>query len=211
VHHRTLTGLLHLVQDQTIRQAFHPYTMAGAYGHVLDAVAEPLALRPWSCFETDDLFTVPALIAPTLGVLFHQLSTAFQQCVPTYFPLDESWRYLAHLPFREQIEEWLRELRKLHVNLVFSTQDVHELLHSPIATVILNMCPIRFFLPNKHALEPKIAATYREIGLNDRQIELVATAQPHRDYFLMTRDGCRMIDLALGPVQITLLTKGTMG
>ena len=182
--------------------------MAGAYGRVLDAVAEPLTFRPWTCFETDDLFAVPPLVAPTLGVLFHQLGTAFQQCLPTFFPLDEAWKYLRHMTMRDQIEEWLRELRKLHVNLVFSTQDVHELLESPIASVILNNCPIRFFLPNKHALEPKIQESYAALGLNARQIELIATALPHREYLLMTREGCRVIDLALGPVQLALLTKG---
>jgi type IV secretion system protein VirB4 len=210
VHLRTLTGLTRLVQDAEIRQALHPYTMAGAYGRVLDAVAEPLALRPWSCFETDRLFQVPQLVAPTLGVLFHQLATAFQEKKPTFFVLDEAWRYLAHMTFRDQIEEWLRELRKLHVNIVFSTQDVYELLESPISSVIRNNCKIRFFLPNRQALEPDIRDDYRRMGLNDRQIELIATAQPHRDYLLHTKDGCRLIDLALGPVQLSLLTKGEL-
>jgi type IV secretion system protein VirB4 len=208
VHLRTLTGLTRLVQDAEIRQALHPYTMAGAYGRVLDAVAEPLALRPWSCFETDRLFQVPQLVAPTLGVLFHQLATTFQEKKPTFFVLDEAWRYLAHMTFRDQIEEWLRELRKLHVNIVFSTQDVYELLDSPISSVIRNNCKIRFFLPNRQALEPDIRDDYRRMGLNDRQIELIATALPHRDYLLHTKDGCRLIDLALGPIQLSLLTKG---
>lgn len=206
--HRTLTALATLVQDVGLRQALHPYTVAGAYGRVLDAVAEPLALRPWSCFETDALFSLPQLVAPVLGVLFHQLDTAFQERRPTFFVLDEAWKYLSHMTFREKIEEYLRELRKLQVSLVFSTQDIWELLESPIASVILNNCPIRFFLPNKHALEPKIMATYEQLGLNARQIELIATGMPHRDYLLQTGDGCRMVDLALGPVQLSILTKG---
>jgi type IV secretion system protein VirB4 len=210
VEMRTLTGLRRLVQDNEIRQALHPYTIEGAYGRVLDAVAEPLALQPWSCFETDRLFQVPQLVAPTLGVLFHQLATTFQEKRPTFFVLDEAWRYLAHMTFRAQIEEWLRELRKLHVSLVFSTQDVTELLDSPIAAVIRNNCPIRFFLPNKHALEPETRQDYRRMGLNDRQLDLMAMAHPHRDYLLQTRDGCRLLDLALGPVQLSFLTKGVL-
>ena len=114
------------------------------------------------------------------------------------------------MTFREQIEEWLRELRKLHVNIVFSTQDVSELLESPISSVIRNNCPVRFFLPNRQALEPDTRTDYRRMGLNERQMDLIATALPHRDYLLQTRDGCRLIDLAFGPVQLSLLTKGVL-
>jgi type IV secretion system protein VirB4 len=75
---------------------------------------------------------------------------------------------------------------------------------------MLSNCPIRIFLPNEHALEPKIRETYEQLGLTARHIELIAHAMPHRDYFLMTGDGARMIDLALGPVQVSLLTKGVL-
>lgn len=207
---RTMTGLTRLVQDAELRQALHPYTMGGAYGRVLDAVAEPLALRPWACFETDRLFAIPQLVAPVLGVLFHQLGTTFAEKRPTFFVLDEAWRYLAHMTFRDQIEEWLRELRKLHVSIVFSTQDVAELLESPISSVIRNQCAVRFFLPNRQALEPDNMRDYRRMGLNERQVELIATAMPHKHYLLSTKDGCRLIDLALGPIQLSLLTKGVM-
>jgi type IV secretion system protein VirB4 len=210
VHLRTLTGLARVVQDTELRLALHPYTLAGAYGRVLDAVTEPLALRPWSCFETDSLFQIPQLVAPVLGVLFHQLGTAFAEGKPTLFAMDEAWKYLAHMGMRAQIEEWLRELRKQNVSLVFSTQDLSELLQSSIASVILSNCPIRIFLPNEHALEPKIREGYEAMGLTARHIELIAYAMPHRDYFLMTGDGARMIDLALGPVQVSLLTKGVV-
>lgn len=208
VRHRTLTGLQTLVQDVPLRQGLHQFTLAGAYGRVLDAVTEPLALQPWSCFETDALFGVAPLVAPTLGVLFHQLGRTFLQRRPTLFVLDEAWRYLAHMTFRDQIEEWLRELRKLNVSIVFSTQDLNELLQSPIATVLLNNCPIRVFLPNKRATEPQIAASYAAVDLNARQRDILSAALPHRDYLVMTRDGCRLVDLALGPVQQTILTQG---
>jgi type IV secretion/conjugal transfer VirB4 family ATPase len=207
---RTLSGLARLVQDAEMRVALGPYTMAGAYGRVLDTVAEPLALQAWSCFETDRLWETPGLVAPVLGVLFHQLGRGFAEQKPTLLVLDEAWRYLAHMTFREKIEEWARELRKQQVSLVFSTQDVGELVNSPIASVILSSCPVRIYLPNKRALEPKIMEGYEQMGLQARQIELIATAQSHRDYFVMTGEGARMVNLALGDVQLSLLTKGVL-
>lgn len=206
--HRTLTSLVHLVQDTGLRQAIRPYTMEGAYGRVLDAVTPPLSLSPWACFETDALFQVTPLVGPTLGVLFHQLARTFQDKVPTCMVLDEAWKYLAVLQFREQIDEWLRELRKLHVNLIFSTQDPLEILTSPIAPVLKNQCKIRVFLPNPQAPEKGNVEAYMEMGLNARQIDLLAQALPHRDYLLMTPHGVQMIDLALGPQQLNIITKG---
>jgi type IV secretion system protein VirB4 len=203
--HRTMTGYKSLLQHEILRQALEPYTLSGAYGQCLDQVAEPLSLSSWSTFETDELFQIPPLVAPTLAVIFRELAKSFQG-QPTLLVLDESHRYLSHDVFRPKIEEWLRELRKQNVSIVFSTQDLLELVESPIASVILNNAPTRIFLPNAHAQEDRTAKAYREVGLNERQLELLAYAQPHRDYLFMSRSGIRMAELAIGEYGLKVLT-----
>ena len=42
----------------------------------------------------------------------------------------------------------------------------------------------------------------RCFGLNSRQIEIVATAQPKRDYYYQSRLGNRVFELGLGPVAL---------
>lgn len=206
VEHRTMTGNMYLLQHEILRQAVAPYTTSGAYGHCVDQVAPPLRLSDWSCFETDGLFQVAPLIAPTLAVVFHELGLSFAERHPTLLGLDEAHKYLSHPVFLTKIEEWLRELRKLNVSVIFSTQDLMELLESPIATVILNNCPIRILLPNERAQESRTAKAYREIGLNERQLELLALATPHRDYMFMSKQGTRMMELAIGPRTLEILT-----
>src|SRR3546814_8605656 len=50
------------------------------------------------------------------------------------------------------------------------------------------------------ALEPQIAGIYQRFGLNDRQIEIIASATPKRDYYCQSALGNRLFDLGLGPV-----------
>jgi type IV secretion/conjugal transfer VirB4 family ATPase len=204
---RTMTGFMYLLTTEALRQAIRPYTSTGAYGTCLDrhGGSPPLALAPWARFETDALFRVPPLVAPTLSVLFHELEASFTG-QPVFLGLDEAWRYMATPLFAGKIEEWLRELRKLNVSVVLSTQDLDELLKSPLYSIIENSCPITIFLPNRRALEPKISAQYAQVGLNDRQIELIAQAVPMKEYLFMSSAGCRIIDLALGPLALQALT-----
>jgi type IV secretion system protein VirB4 len=65
------------------------------------------------------------------------------------------------------------------------------------------------FLPNDRAREPRTRAFYEASGLNDRQIELIAHAMPKRDYYVVSRDGCRMIELGLGPATLAFVGAST--
>ena len=40
VAERTLTGLSLILQSDTLKAALHPYTLEGAYGHLLDSDSE---------------------------------------------------------------------------------------------------------------------------------------------------------------------------
>jgi type IV secretion system protein VirB4 len=70
-------------------------------------------------------------------------------------------------------------------------------------------CASRIFLPHPQATEPQIRVIYEGFGLNDRQIEIVATAQPKRDYYYQSRLGNRVFDLGLGPVALAFAGAST--
>ncbi|MGB3432065.1 MAG: conjugal transfer protein TrbE, partial [Achromobacter sp.] len=50
---------------------------------------------------------------------------------------------------------------------------------------------------------------YEGFGLNRRQIEIVATAQPKRDYYYQSRLGNRLFDLDLGPAVLAFAGAST--
>jgi type IV secretory pathway VirB4 component len=62
--------------------------------------------------------------------------------------------------------------------------------------------PPKICLPNGAAREPGTREFYERIGFNERQIEIVATATPKREYYVASPEGRRLFDMALGPVAL---------
>jgi type IV secretion system protein VirB4 len=111
--------------------------------------------------------------------------------------------------FAAQIREWLKTLRKRNVSVVFATQSLADIQRSAIAPAIIESCPSRIFLPSPQATEPQLRTIYEGFGLNDRQIEITARAQPKRDYYYQSRLGNRLFDLDLGRVALAFAAAST--
>jgi type IV secretion system protein VirB4 len=209
VEERTLTGLSVLLQSNALKAALMPYTLDGPFGRLLDAAENRLALDDVQCFETEELMSQAGVVLPVLTYLFHRLEERFaslsetgEKGRPTLLILDEAWVYLDNPIFAARIREWLKVLRKKNVAVVFATQSLADIAGSSIAPAIIESCPQRIFLANDRAIEPQARAAYERFGLNDRQIELIARATPKRHYYLQSRRGNRLFELALGPVAL---------
>jgi type IV secretion system protein VirB4 len=149
----------------------------------------------------DDLMRRPDAAGAVLGALFHVLEQRFDGR-PTMLVLDEAWLFLKDAMFAAQIQDWLKTLRKKNVAVVFASQELADVEASPIASTIIEACPTRIFLPNDRAREPRSRSFYERLGLNDRQIDLIAGATPKRDYYFCSRGGCRSFELGLGPAAL---------
>ena len=199
---RTVTGLSMLLQSNALKAALGPYTLEGPFGHLLDAAEDKLSFGDVECFETETLMRDAAgAVPPVLTYLFHRLDARFDGS-PTLLVLDEAWVFLDDPLFAAQIREWLKTLRKKNVAVVFATQSLADITNSTIAPAVIESCPQRIFLPNDRAVEPESRRAYEQFGLNERQIQLVATAIPKRDYYLQSRQGNRLFQLGLGPVAL---------
>ena len=197
---RTMTNLLVLLQDQTLREALQAYTLRGIAGTLLDAETDALAEDPFQVFEMEHLMNKgDKLVLPVLTYLFHRIEQRFKG-QPTLLVLDEAWIMLSHPAFKAKIREWLKVLRKANVAVVFATQSLTDLIRSGIADVIFESCPTKIMLPNPEAQTENIRPLYEGIGLNRRQIEILAMATPKRQYYAMHPDGRRLFELGLsGP------------
>ncbi|MDE3115967.1 MAG: conjugal transfer protein TrbE, partial [Pseudomonadota bacterium] len=200
---RTLTGLSVLLQSNALKSALMPYTLEGPFGRLLDADADALTLTDIQCFETESLMHEQGAVMPVLTYLFHRLEARFDGR-PSLLILDEAWVFLDDPLFAARIREWLKTLRKKNVAVVFATQSLADIAGSAIAPAIIESCPQRLFLPNDRAIEPQAREAYDRFGLNDRQIALIAEATPKRQYYLQSRRGNRLFELALGPVALAL-------
>jgi type IV secretion system protein VirB4 len=200
VAQRTLTGLTVLIQASGLKRALTPYTLSGPYGRLLDADAEHFGESEAQAFETEGLIGTPAAPA-VLAYLFHRIGRRLDGR-PTLILIDEGWLALDDPMFGRQLKEWLKTLRKKNASVVFATQSLADIEGSAIAPAIIESCPTRLFLANERALEPQIAGVYRRFGLNDRQIEIIASATPKCDYYCQSALGNRLFDLGLGPVAL---------
>ena len=208
VEQRTLTGLSVLLQSNALRQALAPYVLGGAHGKLLDSDLDYLGLADVQCFEMEELMHSKAAVLAVLGYLFARLEERFDGA-PTLLILDESWLFLDDPVFAARIRQWLKTLRKKNVSVIFATQSLADIKDSTIAPAIIESCASRIFLPNPQASEPQIRAIYESFGLSGRQIEIVATAQPKRDYYYQSRAGNRLFDLDLGPVALAFAGAST--
>jgi type IV secretion system protein VirB4 len=201
---RTLTLYMALVQDASVRAALQPFTHAGPYGRLLDHDRTSLGYGAVQAFEMDDLMRRPQAVGAVLSALFHVLEQRFDGS-PTLLVLDEAWLFLKDAFFAAAMQDWLKTLRKKNVAVVFASQELADVEASPIASTIIEACLTRIFLPNDRAREPRSRAFYERLGLNSRQIALIANATPKRDYYLVARDGCRLFELGLGPATLAFV------
>lgn len=208
VEQRTMTGLSVLLQSNALRQALQSYVLGGAHGKLLDADTDRLGAASVQGFEMEELMHSRAAVLAVLGYLFARFDERFDGA-PTLLILDEAWLFLDDPVFASRIRQWLKTLRKKNVSVVFATQSLADIKDSTIAPAIVESCASRIFLPNPQATEPQIRVIYEGFGLNSRQIEIVATAQPKRDYYYQSRLGNRVFDLGLGPVALAFAGAST--
>lgn len=198
---RHLTGLRLLVQNAAVQAALLPYTQEGAMGGVFDGAEDRLNLSDVVLFEMEEIMARPKAAAPALLHLFDRLEERFDG-KPTLLILDEAWLFLDSPIFAARIREWLKTLRKKNVAVVFATQSLADIADSAIAPALIESCPTRIYLPNERAFEPQQRQAYERFGLNETEIDLIATAQRKRHYYYASPKGRRLFELALGPVAL---------
>ena len=195
---RSLTDFWHVVQDEEVKVALTHYTNQGAMGHLLDAKTDNLNLSRFMVFEIEELMEMgEANMIPVLLYLFRRFEKSLTG-QPSLLILDEAWIMLGHPVFRAKIREWLKVLRKANCAVVLATQSLSDARNSGIMDVLVESCPTKILLPNHAAKQENQYNLYVDIGLNDRQIDIVTNATPKRDYYIISPEGRRLVQLALG-------------
>lgn len=201
----TLSEFTAKVQDIDIRAALKDYTIDGLMGHLLDAEEDQLSISDFITFEIEHLMDLGDRYAlPVLLYLFMRIQEALDGR-PTLIILDEAWLMLGHEVFREKIREWLKTLAKKNCRVLMATQNLSDASQSGILDVIVESTATKIYLPNMYARDEAATALYLRMGLNLRQIEIIATAQQKRDYYLVSEKGRRLYSLALGPLALSFV------
>ncbi|MBV8202388.1 MAG: hypothetical protein JOZ15_17360 [Acidobacteria bacterium] len=159
----------------------------------------------YQVFEMSHLWEMgPKTVAPVLRYLFHRVEGRLDGR-PTLIVIEEAWRTLLDPSFGLQLKQWLLTLRKKNAAVMVVTQTLADLHHSPYKAAIVESCPTRFLLPNAMAASAGTAELYRDLGLNEAELALLAGGRPKREYYLKSPHGSRLFELGLGPVALAFL------
>lgn len=202
---RTLTEFVAELQDSDLRQALAHYTLAGPMGSLLDAQEDSLVDGAFQAFEMEHLMAMGEKnVVPVLLYLFRQVELRMTGR-PTLVALDECWLMLSHPLFREKVREWLKTWRKKNAAVFLATQELADVMNSAIRDVILASCPTKILLPNPEANESSSRPMYEVMGLNDREINILAQATVKRHYYYKSPLGRRLFSFGFGPVALSFI------
>jgi type IV secretion system protein TrbE len=202
---RTLSEFTLTVQDIKIREALKQYTVDGAMGNLLDADSDGLALSDFTVFEVEQLMNLgEKFVLPVLSYLFRRIERSLLG-QPAVIIVDEAWLMLAHPAWRDKLKEWLKAWAKANCAVILATQNLSDAEQSGILDVIVEATATKVFLPNIYARDKDASALYKRMGLNDRQIDILATAVPKRHYYYVSEAGRRLFELALGPLAMAFV------
>jgi type IV secretory pathway VirB4 component len=161
---------------------------------------------PYQVFELKRLAEMEdRALLPVLLYLFHRVEQRLEQGRPSLLVIEEAWLPLMKSAFASRIKQWLLTLRKQNAAVVLATQSLSQLWESPHRNVLLESCPTRILLPNPEAASPGHLALYRDLGLNDAEVQLLARGRRKRDYYFKSPRGSRLFELGLGPLALAFV------
>jgi type IV secretion system protein VirB4 len=204
---RTLGELAVHVQDAALAAAFRPYLRSRVPGAVLDGDSDPLdgAVDAFHTFELKQVLERgDAVLVPLLLYLFHRIEQRLDGR-PTLIVIEEMWAPLMRSVFAARVRQWLLTLRKENAAVLLVSHGPSQLLDVPGGVLLADACPTRVFLPNPDAASAGNLASYGALGLTARECQRLARAVPKQDYYMVTPRGRRLVDLALGPVALSVL------
>lgn len=198
VHMRNMTHLHLVIPDNELKLVLNYYTESGACGRMWEASRDSFVMSDFMTIEIESLMQMgPKFLLPALLYVLHRIEKGLTGN-PAVIILDEAWLMLAHPVFREKIREWLKVLRKANCAVILATQSLSDADRSGIMDVLAESYPTKIFLANFSANQENQRHQYVGLGLNSRQIHIIANAAPKRDYYVTSPAGRRLVQLALG-------------
>jgi type IV secretion system protein VirB4 len=215
---KTITYFHYLLSSRAansdLARAYVEYTTRGGKNSlksmIFNATKDKLNLSRFTMFELEKLLKLNKdIVVPTIEYILHMTYKRLDGS-PTLIVFEEIATIFKEPILQEIAENWLRNIGKKNAWLLLCTQQVQDILKSPIGDVILDQCKTKVFLPNSSLTHnDKAYEAYQQMGLNDKQISLIASAVPQREYFIHNSYGSRLINLRLSVTALAILAKNS--
>ncbi len=167
---QALRQLLGQRDPEGIGARLERWTRTGPLGWVLDNEADEMSLEGrFLGFDMTDFLDNPEVRTPIMMYLFHRID-ALADGRRLVVDIDEFWKALGDEAFRGLAQDGLKTYRKRNAMMVFGTQSPSDVLKSPIAPTIVEMCATKIYLPNPYGS----AKDYVEgFGLTNEEFRLI--------------------------------------
>lgn len=203
---RTMTTLSTVIQSPTWRSVLSALVgsdgSGGAYGQLYDSDVDRFGSGNWQAFEMEKLMENESILAPTLDYLFHRIDGQLSKR-PTLIILDECWLFLRNKEFRLKIAGYIKDLRKKNASVIMATQNLSDITEDLKPIIAENMLT-KIFLSNE-GMTTASEQLYRDFGLNDKEIEIIKTLTPRKEYYYKSQLGSRQFDLNLSDMELAFL------
>jgi len=212
--YRSLSTFLQKLNDRegTLRLALTPYTVGGSLEGILDGHGDQMSDSPIQVFELSNILggsEKERVAVPVVLLLLHWVERRLRENRRTIVPLDEAWAAIRSPIVQPQLDEMLRTYRKLHAGVVLATQNLDDIVDSPIATTMISACVNKILLPTPQASGP-FRRFYREsLERNDAEIRAIAGATQRKEYYFTSLDGSAMIDLDLSRAELAVYARSS--
>ena len=201
---RSLTDFQMAVGSQEVKEALQFYV-----GGNLDGESDSISMSRFCVFEMDELYRLDKkTMNGALFYIFARIRRRLTSDIPTLVTVDEFREALTHELAAKYFDEFLLEGRKLNMAVWLVLQELSKVLASPLRSAVLDQCFTKVCLPNPQAIADG-AGAYEILGLNARDRELIAHAEPKAHYYVTSPDGKRMISLELGQVALSFFAAST--
>lgn len=201
-------------EGQDIARAFIEYSTRSGKNSIKSTIfnspVDKFKFSRFTMFELEKVAKLSNDVAiPILEYMFYMVYRSLDGR-PTMITFEEIASTFKTEILQNVCEDWLRKIGKKNAWLLLCTQQVNDILNSPIADVILDQCKTKIYLPNSSLTTTEQSyRSYQKMGLNDKQISIIASAIPQQNYYLSNPLGARLINFRLSATALAFLAKNS--
>lgn len=190
-----------------LAEQFKPYTTSsgGFQGGIFDSRKDNLKLESFTVFEMSHLTKMgDTTLIPAVLYLLHMVERRLDGS-PTSIYIHNGFSIFKHPVFTGVLDDWLRKIAEKNVQIIIGVDQPADVMKSDIADILMQTCKTKLFTANLNAKGSQ-RSSYEQMGLNEKQIDLISNALVNQQYYFTNPLGSRLIDFILGDVARTFLT-----
>jgi len=204
--HQNFTSFVSQINDTPCKTTFSTFVMM-LPNEIFDGEDDTnLFDEQFILYDKDPIKSTGESVARSLiDYMFDSMiASVARNPTPTLLILSEANYELRNEYMRSKLLDTLEtKARHNQIAIIFDFQSPDTMNYFGDASVIKTNIATQVWLPNAQVVaDPDINTSYKNVGLNDRELELIGNAIPNCEYYIKQEDGSKLINFAIGPISL---------